>query len=399
MSPDASSDRFRKSFLLLLLVAITAAFVVMIRQFLLMILLAAIFSGVGYPLYSRVVRLFRGRRGLASAATLLLLLVLVVGPAITLAGIVAAEAFRITQTVRPWMQAWVDDPGVLLDRLRAIPGVEQLEPYRSQALTKVGELVGTLGNFLFESLSATTRGTLSFIMQFSLMLYTMFFFFLDGPKLLHKVLYYVPLPHDDEARMVDRFVSVTRATLKGTVVIGLMQGALGGIAFAVIGIQGAVFWGTVMVVVSIIPGIGIALVWVPAAIILASSGKVGAAIGLTAFCALVAGSVDNVLRPRLVGRDTEMHDLLILFASLGGIMLFGLVGFIVGPILAALFVTIWDIYGVVFRDMLPAVGPLGGGRDDEEEEGGDGEAGDGEGGRADDEEGAADSEGPTDTAP
>ncbi len=360
MSPDTSPDRFRKAFLLLLLAVITAAFVAMVRQFLMMLLLAAIFSGLTYPIYERLVRLFRGRRGLASAATLLLLLLVIGGPALTLAGIVAGEAFRITETVRPWVQGWAENPGELFDRWRALPGIEYLEPYRSQLLTKAGELVGALGNFLFEGLSAGTRGTLSFFVQFSLMLYTMFFFYLDGPKMLRKILWYMPLPHEDEERMVEKFVSVTRATLKGTLVIGVIQGALGGIAFAVVGIQGAVFWATVMVVLSVIPGIGIALVWVPAAIILASSGHVGAAIGLAAFCGLVAGSVDNVLRPRLVGRDVEMHDLLILFATLGGILLFGLVGFIIGPILAAVFVTVWDIYGVVFRDVLPPVGRLGG---------------------------------------
>jgi predicted PurR-regulated permease PerM len=358
MSPDTNPDRFRKTFLLLLVVGITAAFVAMVRQFLLLVLLAAIFAGLAYPLYDRLVRAFRGRRALASAVTLLLLLVVIVGPAAMLAGVVASEAIRVTRLVQPTVQGWIENPGDLFDRLRALPGAEQLEPYRSQALQKLGELVGRVGNWLFESLSAGTRGTLSFFVQFALLLYTMFFFFLDGPGLLRKILWYLPLPHEDEVRMVDRFVSVTRATLKGTLVIGIVQGALGGLAFAVAGIPGAVFWGTVMVVVSIIPGLGIALVWGPAAIILASSGRPAAAIGLAAFCAVVAGSVDNVLRPRLVGRDTQMHDLLILFATIGGLMMFGLVGFIVGPILAALFVTVWDIYGVVFQDALPAVGSL-----------------------------------------
>ena len=358
MSLEPGRDRFRKAFLLLLLAAISAAFVAMIRQFLLTILLAAIFAGLTYPIFARLARLCRGHRGVASALTILLLLVVIVGPALTLAGIVATEAYRITQIAKPAVQGWIEDPGLLFDRLQAIPGIERLEPFRSQALQKAGELVGMLGRFLFDSLSATTRGTLSFLMQFSLLLYTMFFFFLDGESLLRRMLYYLPLPHEDEARMVEKFVSVTRASLKGTVVIGLIQGTLGGLAFLAAGIQGPVFWGTVMVVLSIIPGVGIALVWVPAAIILASSGHVGAAVGLALFCALVAGSVDNVLRPRLVGRDVEMHDLLILFATLGGILLFGLVGFLVGPILAALFVTVWDIYGVVFRDVLPDVGPL-----------------------------------------
>jgi predicted PurR-regulated permease PerM len=155
--------------------------------------------------------------------------------------------------------------------------------------------------------------------------------------------------------LLDRFTSVTRATLKGTAVIGLLQGCLAGLAFAVVGIDAAVFWGTVMTALSIIPALGSALIWVPAAIVLAVGGHYVKAVGLALFCGLVVGSLDNVLRPRLVGKDTQMHELMIFFGTLGGIALFGLIGFIIGPIIAALFVTIWDIYGVVFRDFLPVV--------------------------------------------
>jgi predicted PurR-regulated permease PerM len=152
--------------------------------------------------------------------------------------------------------------------------------------------------------------------------------------------------------MLDKFTSVTRATLKGTMLIGVIQGTLAGVAFWVVGIEGAIFWTTVMIVLSIIPAVGAALVWVPAAILLLAQGAVWRAVGLALFCGLVVGSVDNVLRPRLVGRDTKMHDLLILFSTLGGLVLFGVSGFIVGPILAALFVTVWEMFGAAFRDVL-----------------------------------------------
>ena len=159
--------------------------------------------------------------------------------------------------------------------------------------------------------------------------------------------------------MVKQFVSVSRATIKGTLIIGVVQGALGGIGFAVAGIHGAVFWGTIMTVLSIIPGIGASLVWIPAVIYLVAVGKVVPALVLTAYCALVVGTADNFLRPRLVGRDAQMPDLLILFSTLGGILMFGVAGFIVGPILAALFVTIWDIYSVIFRkELTPLPAPL-----------------------------------------
>jgi predicted PurR-regulated permease PerM len=190
----------------------------------------------------------------------------------------------------------------------------------------------------------------------------MYFFLTGGPALLRSVLAVLPLAEVDKARMLEKFVSVTRATLKGTILIGAMQGMLNGFAFWVVGIDGPIFWGTVMTVLSIIPGIGGALVWVPAAIILAVTGELARAIGLVAFCGIVVGTIDNVMRPRLVGRDTELHDLMIFFSTLGGLSLFGVTGFILGPLLAALFVTAWDMFGVTFQRELheaasPIVGP------------------------------------------
>jgi predicted PurR-regulated permease PerM len=164
---------------------------------------------------------------------------------------------------------------------------------------------------------------------------------------------FVPLPRDDRDRLFDKFLSVTRATLKGTIVIGAIQGMLGGVAFWVLGISGAIFWGVVMMVLSVLPVVGGALVWVPTAIVLALTGDFLKALLLTAFCGLVVGSVDNVLRPRLVGRDTEMHDLMILFSTLGGITAFGAVGFILGPIIAALFQTVWELMDAAFDDIWP----------------------------------------------
>ena len=162
----------------------------------------------------------------------------------------------------------------------------------------------------------------------------------------------MPLPDGVERRILDRFTSVTRATIKGTLVIGIIQGSLAGLAFWVVGIDSAVFWGTIMSVLSIIPAVGSAIIWVPAVIILIITGQYVQAIGLLLFCSLLVGSIDNVLRPWLVGRDTELHELMIFFGTLGGISLFGIIGFIIGPIIAALFVTAWDIYAETFIDYL-----------------------------------------------
>jgi predicted PurR-regulated permease PerM len=344
-----TETRFRQAFLLLLVVAISAAFIAMIRAFLLTILLAAIFAGLSYPVYRWLLRRLRGQAALAAIATLLLLLALVIAPLLAVLGAAANEALRVTEGIGPRLQQLVDQPGELDRWLRTLPGYDRVEPYRAQILTKAGELVGSTGAFLFAALSATTRATAVFVFQFLVMLYTMFFFLTGGPGLLRTVLAYLPLTEAEKQHMLGQFVSVTRATLKGTILIGAAQGVLGGLAFWAAGIDGAIFWGTVMTVLSIIPGIGGALIWVPAAIILVSTGEVWRGIALALFCALVVGSVDNLLRPLLVGKDIKMHELLIFFSTLGGLLLFGAMGFIVGPILAALFVTVWEMFDTAFH--------------------------------------------------
>ena len=351
-------QHFQKGFLLLLTVGISLLFLGMLRPFLMAILMAAIFAGLARPFYDRLLGRLRERRSLAALLTLTVLVLAVLVPLLGVLGIVAAEALQVSQSALPWVEEQLREPDRLVEILEGLPFAERLEPYREELLTRAGRMVGTTGVFLFDSLQAGTRGTANFLFQAFILIYTLYFFLKDGDRLLDRILYYLPLRDEDERRMLERFTSVARATLKGTLLIGLAQGVLAGAAFAVAGIEGAVFWGTVMVLLSVIPGIGTGLVWLPASVILVASGRPAAGIVLALFCGLVVGSIDNVLRPRLVGRDTRMHDLLILFSTLGGVLLFGVLGFIVGPIVAALFVTVWDIYGHAFKDALPAVRPF-----------------------------------------
>ena len=354
-----NKEAINKWVLLLLVFFISALFLSMISQFLMAIFLAGIFSALSYPLYRRFEKWFRGRRSLASIATLLLIVFVVVLPLGGLLGIVTAQAIKVGEAVKPWVEQQLAEPDAITNAFKSLPFYDRVEPYRNTILKKAGEMVGGLSGFLIDRLSSATLGTVNFLFMLFIMLYTMFFFLMDGNKLIEKILLYLPLEDHDERRMLDKFTSVTRATLKGTAVIGLLQGVLAGAAFAVVGIHSPVFWGAIMAVLSFIPGIGSALVWGPAVIILAATGHLAKAIGLGVFCAAVVGSIDNFLRPILVGRDTEMHELMILFGTLGGIIMFGVVGVIIGPIIAALFVTVWEIYGVAFKDVLPAVAGSG----------------------------------------
>ncbi|MDT8436546.1 MAG: AI-2E family transporter [Gemmatimonadota bacterium] len=346
-------DRFGRTFLLLLTVGITILFLTMIRSMLVALLMAGIFAALFQPLHRRLLRAFGGRRNLASLVSVLVALLLVVVPLSGFAGIVASQAIDVTRSVGPWIEQQVAEPDRLDELLSRVPLLDRLRPFQGQISAKLAEVAGNVGSLVVRSMAGVTRGTAAFLLNLFVMLYAMFFFLGSGDDLLRRILHYVPLESSDEARMVEKFVSVTRATIKGSLVIGIVQGVLAGAAFAVVGIRGAAFWGTVMAVLSIIPAVGSGLVWAPAVVYLFATGDTTAAIGLGIWCLVVVGTVDNFLRPALVGRDTRMPDLLVLVSTLGGLFLFGAVGFIIGPVVAALFVTIWEIYGRVFAPWLP----------------------------------------------
>jgi predicted PurR-regulated permease PerM len=341
--------------LLIVVLLISVVFLAMIRQFFMAIVLAGIFSALSYPMYRKFKILFGGRRMLSSAITILLIIFVVLVPLSGLLGIVAAQAVKVGTVAKPWIEQQFSRTSDLSRLLQSLPFYEAIEPYRNQIIEKAGNLAGNLSVFIIDKLSSVTIGTVSIIIDIFIMLYCMFFFLIQGDRILKKILYYLPLKDHDEQRILDKFTSVTRATLKGTIVIGVLQGGMAGLAFAVLGIPSAVFWGTIMAILSVIPSIGSALVWVPAAISLSISGHLAKGIGLFIFCGAVVGSLDNLLRPILVGKDTQMHELMIFFGTIGGIIMFGVIGMIIGPIIAALFVTVWEMYGIAFQDVLPKV--------------------------------------------
>ena len=348
-------ETVNKTTILLLLFGISAIFLSMIRHFLMAIFLGGIFSALVHPLYNRFYKWLGRRRVLASLLTLLFIVFIILIPLSILLGIITAQAISVGQSIKPWIEKQLSEPSTFSGYLEAIPFIDHIEPYKEPILQKAGELIGKISNFLINSISSAAMGTVNFIFMGFILLYTMFYFLMEGDRLLSKILYYLPLKDYDEQRMLDKFTSVARATIKGTVIIGIIQGSLAGIAFAVVGINGAVFWGTIMTVLSVIPAVGSGLVWFPASFILLLGGNYFKAVGLMLFCGVLVGSLDNILRPRLVGRDIKMHDLMILFGTLGGLAMFGLLGFIIGPIVAALFITLWEIYGEVFKEVLPAV--------------------------------------------
>jgi predicted PurR-regulated permease PerM len=208
----------------------------------------------------------------------------------------------------------------------------------------------TVSRFVGTQALSLGQDALRLSVMSALMLYLLFFFLRDGPQIVTAILHALPLGQRRERRLFMHFVTVSRATLKGTLVVALVQGLFGGILFAIVGINAAVLWGALMAVLSLLPALGSALIWVPAAGILLATGHIVKACIVLGAGVLVIGLIDNLLRPLLIGQDTRVPDYLVLVSSLGGLTVFGASGLVIGPILAAMFLAVWDMFAQEHRD-------------------------------------------------
>ncbi len=348
---DASPTSFQKSSFLIYLLAVTAAFFYLVRSFIMPVLLGAVFAALAYPVYEGFLRRVK-KSPIAALLTLLSLLLVLVLPLIAVGTLAYQEAMNFfshfqldawRQRVEGLAQGLHDRFPVLFQRMN--PGsltrmaIDQLQNAAQFAVKHGADISLSLANNL---------------LSFFLMLFIMFYFFIDGKRIVERLVKWSPLKDEYERILIEKFVSVSKGTLKGILVIGIIQGIIGGLLFWAVGMSSPVFLGVLMVFASIIPAVGTAAIWGPVGRVLLIEGRWGAAIAAAAVGAIVIGSVDNLVRPILVGKDIKMHDLLVLLSTLGGLGLFGLPGFILGPVIAALFLAIWNIYEEVFAEELAA---------------------------------------------
>lgn len=334
----------QRGFFFALLFVVTLAFLWLIRGFLQPIFWAVALGIVVYPVYAQILPRVRQREALAAMLSVLLVVIVVILPLIGIAAAVTGEAASLYQRLDAgdlgidnlYSRAAASMPQIaaLLERLGIDP---------SRLESQVSEAAVGASRFVASSALSIGQDTLRVTVFFFLMLYLLFFFLRDGHRLLEGLVRALPLGDKRERHLLGRFAEVSRATIKGTLVVGVVQGAIGGIAFALVGIGAPVLWGVVMALLSILPAIGPAIVWLPAAIVLIANQQTIAGIVLIAIGVLVIGLVDNLLRPILVGRDTRMPDYLILLSTLGGLAGFGLAGIIIGPIIAAFFLSVWHM--------------------------------------------------------
>jgi len=350
---DITQDNFRRNFVLVLTMACGLAFLAMMVGFLDALFLAAVFSGIVHPLYRWLLSKFGGRRSPASLLTLVVSVLVILIPFILLLGLVAEQAAVVATMATPWIEAqYLELTTGEVKFPNWLPFANELEPYSDTILAKLAEFSAKVGGMLAEGLALFSQGTFTLFFELFIMVYAMYFFLIHGSRMIERIMDYIPLSRSDQQKIIEVGSSVSRATVKGTMIIGLAQGSLAGLGFAVAGIDAPIFWGAVMSILSVLPVVGTAVVWIPGVIYLMATGQTLAGVGLLVWCGAVVGSIDNILRPLLVGRDTEMPDLLILLSTVGGLKLFGTAGLILGPMLAALFMTILSIYRRVFADDL-----------------------------------------------
>ena len=216
-------------------------------------------------------------------------------------------------------------------------------------IAKTTEVAQGITNYIFVHLTDLTQNTLGLLVQFAIMLYTLFFFVRDGDRFLRMAMKIIPLGMGREKFLYERFIVTARSTLKVTLIIGGIQGALGGIVFFATDVEGALIWGLLMILMAIVPVVGCSIIWAPAGILMLLTGHIWEGILILAVGFFVISTVDNLLRPILIGKDVEMHPLLIFLSTLGGIILFGFSGFVIGPVITSLLIALWEMYEEFYR--------------------------------------------------
>jgi len=333
--------------LILFLALVTIAFIWILLPFYGAVFWAVILGILFAPMQRRLLLRLGWRRNLAAGVTLLVCLMIAILPVIVISTLLVQEGAALYQKIE---SGQLDIAGYLERFQQLLPtfvqngldrmGLGNFEGMRDKIAK--GAMQGS--QFFASQAFSFGQGTFDFLISFGVMLYLLFFCLRDGAELARKVRTAVPLAEQQKRRLQLKFNRVVRATVKGNLVVAVTQGALGGIIFWVLGIPSPLVWGVLMAFLSLLPAVGAGIVWAPVAIYFLATGAMWQGVVLAAFGVFVIGLVDNLLRPMLVGKDTKMPDYLILISTLGGLAVFGLNGFVIGPLIAALFISSWAIF-------------------------------------------------------
>lgn len=339
-------------FFFLLLIGATAMAYFILKPFLVPLLIAAIIAHFFNPVYDFFLKLFGGKKGISSAVTCLLILIIIIVPFYFIASILVSEVQNIIHNFYQNPESARTIINNFSSKLSSSPFSNLIDVKK---IINEQVIISTTKDFSQKALAiaeSTYTGMAHLVFVIFVIFFSLFYFFIDGKKLVKKIMQLSPLQDKYESILIEKFTSITRATIKGTILIAIIQGSLGGILLWLTGVSSPILFGVLMTISSVIPPVGSALIWFPVGIVMIILGNFAQGIAILLIGTLVLGTIDNFIRPKLVGKDTEMHPLLILLSTLGGILLFGISGFIVGPVVMSLSVALWDIYAMEFKSQL-----------------------------------------------
>ena len=342
---------FNAIFFFILFAAAGAGAYLIFEPFITAIIAAAVLTVLLKKPYHFLEKKFHGWRVTSALLTCLMAVFIIVAPLAGVTVLAIKEVNKLSDSLgdEKGMQQALDHVYQKAESTPLIKNMVDRKTFSEEKILK--DLRGITSN-LFGFAQKAYASISAFVLWIFVLFFTLFYFLIDGKKALRYIIDLSPLKDKHDKLLIEKFTSISRATLKGTFVVGVIQSVLGGIAFLIVGIPSPVIWTVVMLLFSVIPMVGTAIIWAPAGLILLATGAVWQGIFLLLFGSLVIASVDNILRPKLVGKDTQMHPLLIFFATLGGISLFGLPGFVIGPIIISFFVALAEIYHSEFRAQL-----------------------------------------------
>lgn len=342
-------NKMRTIFFFGLIIILGIGIMYLFKPFFYPIFWAAIIAVMFYPTYSWLYKHLK-LKSVSAILTLIIIIAIIIIPLVGISTLIINQSIILYQNVTE-SNIIIQIKGLAswLEHSQVAPYLEEFKTYWNNYAQNFAKIIST---FLFNNLQNLTQNSLNFLGMFFLMLYSLFFFLKDGPGMLKRLMRLSPLGDKYEEMLYNRFTSTARATLKGTLLMGIIQGTLGGLLFWFTGIQGPLIWAVLMAATSIIPAVGTSIIWLPAGLIMLIIGNTWQGITILIFGMLVISTIDNLLRPKLVGKDTQMHQLLVLFSTLGGIVFFGISGVVIGPIIVALFLAIINIYECHYKDEL-----------------------------------------------
>ena len=330
---------------LFLIIAVSLAFAWILSPFYSAILWAIVLAILFAPLFRLLLRSMP--RSLAALVTALIIILMVILPLTLVAASLVQEATNVYESIRSgqlnvarFIQQAIGVLPAWLEQLGDHLGLKNVEEFQE----KLSAGIQTSGAFIASQALSIGQNTFDFIVGFFVMIYLLFFFLRDGDVLAKRIKDAVPLRADQKTALLTKFTIVIRATVKGDLLVAVVQGALGGLIFWLLGVRAPLLCAVLMAFLSLLPAVGSGLVWLPVAVYFLATGAVWHGVILIVYGVLVIGLVDNIMRPRLVGKDTKMPDYVVLLSTMGGIAIFGINGFVIGPVVAAMFIAAWDIF-------------------------------------------------------